>query len=56
MIPLMGKDPNKNLKPASPARLEELEWQRRAEESKKTHRKPSRASASEQGKKSRTKR
>jgi hypothetical protein len=56
IIPLMGKDPIKNLKPASPARLEELEWQRRAEESKKTHRKPRRASASEQGKKSRTKR
>jgi hypothetical protein len=52
----MAKDPIKNLKPASPAHLEELEWQRRSEESKKTHRKPRRASTAEAGKKSRIKR
>jgi hypothetical protein len=32
----MAKDPIKNLKPLSPARLEEREWMRRAEEAKKT--------------------
>jgi hypothetical protein len=31
----MAKDPIKNLKPLSPARLEEREWMRRAEEAKK---------------------
>ncbi|MFL6440121.1 MAG: hypothetical protein ACJ71Q_21295 [Terriglobales bacterium] len=35
-IAAMAKDPIKNLKPLSPARLEEREWMRRAEEAKKT--------------------